>query len=607
MSSACRTKHPHAAARPAAIRACEFARSAVAMLVLALALSLASAKSAFAQCGIQQSCCFAHNGRGCSEPNCCQAICAADPFCCTTRWDAMCAATAQAYCGVCGVGCGNPNAGNCCAPKTTPACSNAPCCSIVCSQDAFCCDGQWDEYCAAAAEKICGICADPCGDPDSGDCCIPHDEPGCNNPDCCEGLCSVDPFCCQTQWDAQCAFNAQIVCGVCGVGCGDPAAGNCCEAHATPACADPACCVPVCAADSFCCDVEWDANCASLAIEYCGVCADECGSPITGACCVPHDGPSCDDATCCNAVCAMDAFCCEADWDTVCANKARQICGVCGIGCGEPSAGSCCAAKTTPSCSDELCCSAVCSLDGFCCDEAWDASCAEAADILCGDCGGACGNPAAGSCCTARTTPGCSDDRCCLSICLVDPPCCSQAWDNACAQTARQVCGVCGPGCGAATSGDCCAAHTTPSCSDAACCATVCAQDPFCCESEWDTNCAEAALDACAPCSEVCGAPGAGDCCTGHATAACSDAACCELICAADSFCCNIEWDNTCAAQARTQCMTCRTPGDLNGDGVVNSADLAILLSAWGTPGGDLDGDGFTSSSDIGILLTIWG
>jgi len=53
--------------------------------------------------------------------------------------------------------------------------------------------------------------------------------------------------------------------------------------------------------------------------------------------------------------------------------------------------------------------------------------------------------------------------------------------------------------------------------------------------------------------------------------------------------------------------MTCRTPGDLNGDGVVNSADLAILLSAWGTPGGDLDGDGFTSSSDIGILLTNWG
>jgi hypothetical protein len=53
--------------------------------------------------------------------------------------------------------------------------------------------------------------------------------------------------------------------------------------------------------------------------------------------------------------------------------------------------------------------------------------------------------------------------------------------------------------------------------------------------------------------------------------------------------------------------MTCRKPGDFNGDGVVNSVDLGILLSTWGTPDGDLDGDGFTSSSDIGVLLTNWG
>ncbi|MFO0840610.1 MAG: hypothetical protein U1D55_19040 [Phycisphaerae bacterium] len=48
-------------------------------------------------------------------------------------------------------------------------------------------------------------------------------------------------------------------------------------------------------------------------------------------------------------------------------------------------------------------------------------------------------------------------------------------------------------------------------------------------------------------------------------------------------------------------------PGDLNGDAIVNEADLGILLSAWLTSaGGDLDGDGTTDSPDLGILLANW-
>jgi len=49
--------------------------------------------------------------------------------------------------------------------------------------------------------------------------------------------------------------------------------------------------------------------------------------------------------------------------------------------------------------------------------------------------------------------------------------------------------------------------------------------------------------------------------------------------------------------------------GDLNGDGVVGSADLTILLGAWGAAGGpaDLDGDGSVGSSDLTILLGAWG
>ena len=46
---------------------------------------------------------------------------------------------------------------------------------------------------------------------------------------------------------------------------------------------------------------------------------------------------------------------------------------------------------------------------------------------------------------------------------------------------------------------------------------------------------------------------------------------------------------------------------DLDGDGRVNAADLAILLGAWGSDGAaDLDGDGAVGATDLGILLGAW-
>ena len=48
--------------------------------------------------------------------------------------------------------------------------------------------------------------------------------------------------------------------------------------------------------------------------------------------------------------------------------------------------------------------------------------------------------------------------------------------------------------------------------------------------------------------------------------------------------------------------------GDIDGNGLVNGADLAAVLSAWGTKGGaaDLDGDGSVGGSDLAILLGNW-
>ena len=47
--------------------------------------------------------------------------------------------------------------------------------------------------------------------------------------------------------------------------------------------------------------------------------------------------------------------------------------------------------------------------------------------------------------------------------------------------------------------------------------------------------------------------------------------------------------------------------GDIDGDGIVDGLDLAILLAAWGTSNGaDLDGDGIVDGRDLSILLSQW-
>jgi hypothetical protein len=54
--------------------------------------------------------------------------------------------------------------------------------------------------------------------------------------------------------------------------------------------------------------------------------------------------------------------------------------------------------------------------------------------------------------------------------------------------------------------------------------------------------------------------------------------------------------------------VTVNCPGDLDGDGDVDQADLATLLAAFGlNAGGDLDGDGDTDQADLAILLANFG
>ena len=58
--------------------------------------------------------------------------------------------------------------------------------------------------------------------------------------------------------------------------------------------------------------------------------------------------------------------------------------------------------------------------------------------------------------------------------------------------------------------------------------------------------------------------------------------------------------------------FVCEDPAptaDLDGDGDVDPADLAILLGAWGTAdvSADLDGSGVVDAGDLALLLAAWG
>ncbi|UCC32729.1 MAG: hypothetical protein JSU86_10680 [Phycisphaerales bacterium] len=53
--------------------------------------------------------------------------------------------------------------------------------------------------------------------------------------------------------------------------------------------------------------------------------------PLPSDCCVPGDENTscCADVDCCQEVCSIDAYCCDWEWDGVCAEEANDLCEVC--------------------------------------------------------------------------------------------------------------------------------------------------------------------------------------------------------------------------------------------------------------------------------------
>ena len=514
------------------------------------------------------SCFVAHNTPGCSTPSCCDAVCAVEPDCCINQWDIVCVNLVPTLC----EGCGEPFAGSCLVTHGSPACNDAVCCAAVCAQDNYCCTNSWDGICVDLAAQNCGL-ALPCGNPQSRSCFVASFVPGCLDPTCCDSICKEwDEFCCSVRWDSICAEEA-IIRSKLGMFCRVPPAvpgrGDCSEPHPSKGCSNYQCAAAVCSVRPVCCTANWDEDCVNL-VEYVCVATTSCEdtndpNPLLSPFLV-HSTPGTNDYSCCNAVCAVIGFeyCCELSWDANCVVRANALCKYSlpiGAPWCVPASGSCSVVHSTPGCEDESCASAVCFYNAQCCILEWDETCvALARGLCCGTPG--CGDHCNGSCIIPHDTPFCSDPFCCTAVCEADPSCCQLGWDFNCVEYAYERCAR---GCGIAESGSCLTPHKNPGCNNAECCAAICAQDSYCCQEQWDATCAEMTENdpKCDNVSLECGSYLAEYCCSVHLESpSCSDLACCNAVCAADPICCELQWDEICVEKAfeNTACPCTRTP-----------------------------------------------
>ena len=400
-----------------------------AMLAISASTAFAVAPCAIAQnCGNgTDSCLTAHTLPGCSDSDCCNTVCAISPECCIVTWDASCAATADSNCiGLCGA----TASGTCTTPHNNGACSDGTCCNAVCTADPFCCSSMWDSTCVFMADFYC-VTAPPveCGLPGQGDCTAVHSTPGCSDSTCCNVVCGIDPSCCTGAWDQFCVQFAVQYCSGCTVscpagattepeGCGtrnnDP-----CESAgqtATPMSLTNGACGEL---NGFLVKGVWSGDrdiysvtipdtdgdgtarailhLASTVPAFAVLVPALCPVNIPGAV-ISVNAPNCVDATTAACVAPGDYWVLVAPgtFPTVGAS-AEILCDqlprytvrveVSQLGCSpvcSSNAGPCFEVHANPGCEDATCCEATCAIDPFCCNSGWDYDCARQAAVTCG-------------------------------------------------------------------------------------------------------------------------------------------------------------------------------------------------------------------------------
>ncbi len=189
-----------------------------------------------------------------------------------------------------------------------------PCVTQICAVDSYCCTNDWDSACVDEVQSVCGLaCAGACGDGVCGageDCnTCPGDCGACVV--CGDGVCDVTEDCNTCPGD----------CGACGACAHD----KCATGVALTSGCDP-CVTQICAVDSYCCTSSWDSVCVDEVLSVCGL------SCAGGACahdkCVTGVALTSGCDPCVTQVCAVDDFCCNTDWDSICVDEVLSVCGL---------------------------------------------------------------------------------------------------------------------------------------------------------------------------------------------------------------------------------------------------------------------------------------
>ena len=306
---------------------------------------------------------------------------------------------------------------------------------------------------------------------------------------------------------------------------------SCFQEHFEPGCDDPACQKLVCAIDPMCCTTSWAAPCVILALENCDLAGAVCGEVDSGSCCEDNGSPGCEDSECCEQICQADLFCCENEWDQICAELALTSCQSCQPGnCTQPS----CSFQENEQCKDDI--------NGGCNSGSEPVTPISIGDTVCGEFWAddssrdtdwysfeltEIGQLSWTVHSDVATVVFILDDQCPPSLviegdgqsCPNTASTCLQpgsyrvfvatsGFDGVpCDSTARTYAATLSldpdgcPDCGNPASGECCAANGTPYCDDSTCCDIICTQDAFCCEVSWDEFCAGQASIACEPCN----------------------------------------------------------------------------------------------------------
>jgi hypothetical protein len=290
--------------------------------------------------------------------------------------------------------------------------------------------------------------------------------------------------------------------------------------------------------------------------------ADFLGGPSN--CCVAHPTPGCDNAACQTIVCAADPFCCNVQWDGLCANAANAMCAIC-MGAAPPN----------DNCEDAINMVVGDTVTGTTNDATFEPiptpSCAPGANVVspgvwytmtgtgnqitlstCPALGGSANYDTkisvyCGDCTSEVFCAGGNDDSCSTPG---DPFKSTVTWCSAPGTVySILVHGFFAQGNFTMVSSD------GPPCSNPPVCAPCIVNCPPGGIAENEPNCGLPTDSVNGGCNyPVVITPPPGDCGVVHFTPGCSDPTCSAAVCAVDPFCCSVFWDGICVGEAQTLC-----------------------------------------------------